>query len=323
MEWNKYTIRTTAEGTEPICALLLNSGINGMEIDDPAEREEFFNTPSPDWDYVEDALTKYDDPDVKVIFYLSDNPYGAELLMSVKDGLARLKGESLGLNLGSLALESETGLDDEVWLNKWKEYYKPFPVGEKLYIKPLGEEGNPNGRITVKINPGNVFGTGLHRSTQLCLEQLEKHIKPGYRVADLGCGSGILAITALLLGAEHAFAVDIDKNAETAVRENAAQNGIDKSRLTFRAGNILTDGSLKDEIAKGGCRVAVANIVADVINAIAKDVYNLLDKGGIFISSGIIKDRMHETTAAVEAAGFKIISIGTRDEWCQITAEKR
>lgn len=322
MKWNKYVIRTTSEGTEPLCALLLNSGINGMEIDDPAERLDFFNTPSPDWDYAEDALKEADDPDVKVIFYLSDNPYGAELLLSVKEGLNRLKENSFGLDLGSLELESETGLNDEIWLNKWKEYYKPFTVGEKLLVVPAWEETPSADRITLKINPGNVFGTGLHQSTQLCLEELERYIKPGMYAADLGCGSGILGICALLLGAEGVFSVDIDKNAEKSVYENAEINGIDKSRLTFKAGNIVTDEALKTEISQKGCQVVAANIVADVINGIAPDVYKILDKGGIFISSGIIKDRLNETVEAIENAGFKIKETATKNEWSRITAEK-
>ncbi len=323
MEWNKTIVKTTAEGVEAVCGALMEAGISGVEIDDPKEREEYFNTPSPDWDYFEEELTKNKGEDVRVIFYLSANPYGEELLLAVKEGINRLKGQDFGLNLGSLEIERETNLDDEIWLNKWKEFYKPFNVGEKLYVKPVWEEADSTERITLTINPGNVFGTGLHQTTRLCMEQLEKYVTPESKILDLGCGSGILSIVSLLLGGERAFAVDIDENAADVAYENAALNGIGRDRYYAASGDVLSDREITEKIGENNFDIVVANIVADVIIGLAPTAYRAVKEGGVFISSGIIKDRLPEVISAVEKCGFIITGTFVKDEWCAVTAEKR
>ncbi len=322
MEWNKATVRTTQEGCEAVCAVLMEAGIVGMEIDDPLQKKHYFETPSETWDYVEEGLLKITDEDVKVIFYISANPYGDELLLAVREGIARLKASDSGLDLGSLEIETENDLDDERWLNKWKEYYKPFNMGEKLLIKPIWEDAPKTDRTVLTINPGNLFGTGLHQTTALCLETIEKYVKPGFKVLDLGCGSGILSIASLLLGAESAFACDIDENAETAAYENAANNGIGKDRYYVTSGNILSDDELIEKIGTDKYDLVLANIVADIIIEIAPKAYAQLKSGGIFISSGIIKDRLDEVKRAIKAQGFNILKTRIKDEWCSITARK-
>lgn len=323
MNWNKYTIRTSPVGTEAVCALLMEVGINGMEIDDPFERMEYLATPSPSWDYAEDSLKEMTDTDVKVIFYLSENPYGAEMLINVKNGIDRLKENTFGLDMGKLSLENEDGLDDQVWLNKWKEFYKPFNVGDRLCVRPDWEEIPDTDRIILTINPGNVFGTGLHQTTKLCMGQLEKYVRKGMEVLDLGCGSGILAVTALLLGAWHAFGVDIDKNAINTAYENAALNNIGKDRLYVTSGNVISDTSLQKEIGEDKYDIVVANIVADVIIAISPNVFKEIKTGGTFISSGIIKERLEEVKTAIMSSGFDITDTNILEDWCCITAVKR
>ncbi|MCD8090816.1 MAG: 50S ribosomal protein L11 methyltransferase [Clostridiales bacterium] len=322
MEWNKTVIKTTPEGVEAVCGALMEAGISGVEIDNPFEREEYFETPSETWDYFEEKLTENKGGDVKVIFYLSANPYGEELLLSVKENINRLKGQDFGLDMGSLEIERENNLDDGIWLNKWKEFYKPFNVGERLYVKPVWEDGKPEGRITLIINPGNVFGTGLHQTTRLCMEQLEKYVTPESKILDLGCGSGILSIVSLLLGGKSAFAVDIDENAVDVAYENAELNGIGKDRYYVTSGNVLTDDNLIEEIGENRWDVVVANIVADVIIDLAPTAYKAVKPGGSFISSGIIKDRLNEVISALEESGFKITGTYLKDEWCAVTAEK-
>ncbi|MCD8214952.1 MAG: 50S ribosomal protein L11 methyltransferase [Clostridiales bacterium] len=323
MEWNKTLIRTTAEGVEAVCGALMEAGIAGVEIDDPAEREEYFETPSQDWDYFDETLAKTEDRDVKVIFYTSANPYGEELMASVRDNISRLKARDFGLEMGSLKIERENNLDDKVWLNKWREFYKPFNVGERLYVKPVWEEtAAPEERITLTINPGNVFGTGLHQTTRLCMERLEKYVTPGSRILDLGCGSGILSIVSLLLGGKFAFAVDIDENAVDVAYENAALNGIGKDKYYVTSGDVLSDSDLIEEIGENSFDIAAANIVADVIIGIAPAAYRAVKPGGVFISSGIIKDRLSEVVSALEESGFVITDTSVKDEWCALTAEK-
>lgn len=322
MNFSKYTIRTTREGTEAVCAALMGEGINGVEIDDPYQRAEFLATPSPSWDYAEEGLNDMSDTDVKVIFYLSENPWGKDLLINVKNALERLKKMDLGINVGKLSLESCEGLNDEVWLSKWKEFYKPFNVGEKLCIRPDWEDVPDTDRIILTINPGNVFGTGLHQTTKLCLKQLEKNVTYGMEAIDLGCGSGILSAAAILLGAKHVFAADIDENAVTTAYENAGLNGIGRDRLYVTSGDILTDVSLREQIGENKYDIAAANIVADIIIPISPFVYKLLKSGGIFISSGIIKERLDEVKSAITASGFEIAETDILEDWCCITAIK-
>ncbi|MCD7776941.1 MAG: 50S ribosomal protein L11 methyltransferase [Clostridiales bacterium] len=323
MERNKTLIRTTAQGAEAVCGALMEAGINGVEIDDPRERAEYFETPSQDWDYFEDKLTESEDNDVKVIFYTSANPYGEELLLAVRENINRLKSSDFGLDLGSLEIERENNLDDDIWLNKWKEFYKPFNVGDKLYVKPVWEEAAPTDRITLTINPGNVFGTGLHQTTRLCMERLEKYVAPESKILDLGCGSGILSIVSLLLGGKSAFAVDIDENAVDVAYENAALNGIGRDRYYVTSGDVLSDSRLTEEIGENSFDIVVANIVADVIIGIAPAAYRAVKPGGVFISSGIIKDRLDEVISALKESGFIITDTSVKDEWCALTAEKR
>ncbi len=322
MEWNKATVRTTQEGCEAVCAALMEAGITGMEIDDPLQKKRYFETPSETWDYVEEGLLDIKDEDVKVIFYISANAYGDEMLLAVRDGINRLKSSDSGLDLGSLEIETENSLDDKEWLNKWREFYKPFNMGEKLLIKPVWEETPKTDRTVLTINPGNLFGTGLHQTTGLCLESIEKYVKKDAEVLDLGCGSGILSIAALLLGAKSAFACDIDENAETAAYENAEINGIGKDRYHVASGNILADEELVSSMGDNKYDLVLANIVADIIKEISPAAFSKLKSGGIFISSGIIKDRLDEVIKAEEESGFIICETHIRDEWCSITARK-
>ena len=212
-------------------------------------------------------------------------------------------------------------MNDEEWLNKWKEFYKPFNVGDKLLVKPVWEEvPDENGRIIFNINPGHVFGTGLHQTTQLCMVQLEKYAASGAEVLDLGCGSGILSIVSLLLGAEHACAVDIDANAVKTAYENAELNGIGKDRYYVVSGNVIEDDRLSDELGYEKYDIVVANIIADVIIAMSSVVAKKIKKSGVFIASGIIRDRVEDVYEALRNNGFEIIDTSYKDEWISVTS---
>lgn len=324
MEWTEVKIYTTTEGIEPVSAVLLESGITGIQVEDDNELKQYLETSSEFWDYVDEELMNKPPEETRLIIYVSDNPYGAEMLMHVREALERLKGMDIGIDLGRLEIETKENLNDEVWLNKWRDFYKPFNVGKRLLVKPVWEEvENPEGRVVFNINPGHVFGTGLHQTTQLCMTQLEKYITDTSVVADLGCGSGILSIISLLLGAKSAFAVDIDANAVKTAYENAELNGVDKSRYYVTSGNVIDDEKLQAEMGFEKYDVVVANIIADVICAISPLVPRLLKADGIFISSGIIRERVQDVYDAFEANGLEVVETLYKDEWVSITGKRK
>lgn len=323
MEWTEVKIYTTTEGIEPVTAVLMDCGINGIQVEDDNEMKEYLTTSSTYWDYVDEELLNKPAEETKITVYVSDNPYGEEILLHIREAVSNLKNIDTGLDLGSLEIKTKSELNDEEWLNKWKDYYKPFAIGKRIFIKPVWEDCEvPDGRVVFNINPGHVFGTGLHQTTQLCMLELEKYINESSVVADLGCGSGILSIISLLLGAKSAFAVDIDANAIKTAYENAELSGVDISRYYVTSGNVIGDKELQDEIGYNKYDVVVANIIADVICAVSPVVPVQLKKGGVFIASGIIKDRMQDVYDALNKCGLKVINTETKDEWVCITSVK-
>ena len=203
---------------------------------------------------------------------------------------------------------------DSDWENNWKQFYKPMEIGERLLVVPEWEQAQEDGRVKLVLNPGLTFGTGSHATTRLCLQALEQHIHGGEKVLDLGCGSGILSIAALLLGAKDAFACDIDDKCVGVAYENAALNGVGKEHYTVRAGDVLSDKKLQKEFG-GDYDVIVANIVADVIIALAPQVGKLLKKGGVFLCSGIIDDRADEVREKLVEAGWTIEETRSSEGW--------
>ena len=317
MDWIKVTIYTTSDGIEPVTGRLYQLGITGLEIEDEQDFKDFLENNKQYWDYVDDELIKEKQGETKDSAYVSDNPAGYEMLSAIRAGMAELKSLDPAGSFGRL--ETETlSLNEEDWANNWKKYFHPMEIGEKLLIKPEWEElPEPSDRIVFNVNPGMTFGTGSHYTTQLCIEALEKYIEPGAKMLDLGCGSGILSIISLLLGASEATAVDIDPNAVDVAYENAARNNADKSKYHVFAGNILTDEALQSKI-DGKYDVVAANIVADVIIGLAPAARRYMKDGGVFITSGIIEDRAGDVKAALAECGFDIVDVKQRKDWVAI-----
>ncbi len=323
MQWIETNIYTTTEGIEPLCGRLYAVGLNGVQIKDAADFNDFIENETQYWDYIDESLEPLKSCETCVTVYLTDDADGRELLSHIRGTVAELKALDTNGIFGRLTIEL-SGINEEDWANNWKQYYKPFTLGQKLLIKPEWETLDPAvaaDKIVLSMNPGHLFGTGTHHSTQLCMVELEKYIKPGNRVLDLGCGSGILSILALLLGADSAVAVDIDPAAPVTAMENLAMNGISPDRYRVLVGNVIDDTALRAEIG-GNYDVVVANIVADVIIAMSQTAYAQTARGGVFITSGIIGPRGDEVKAAITAAGFEIVSVHEQSDWLCITARK-
>ena len=323
MQWIEANIYTTTEGIEPLCGRLYAVGLNGVQIKDAADFNDFIENETQYWDYIDESLEPLKTCETCVTVYLTDDADGRELLSHIRGTVAELQVLDSDGRFGRLAIEL-SGINEEDWANNWKKYYKPFCLGQKLLIKPEWEEldeAERAGKVVLSMNPGHLFGTGTHHSTQLCMVELEKYVQAGDRVLDLGCGSGILSILTLLLGAESATAVDIDPAAPATAGENLSLNGLDPARYRVLVGNVIDDEALRAEIG-GEYDVVVANIVADVIIAMSAAAYAQTKRGGIFITSGIIAPRGDEVKAALTAAGFEIIDVHEQSDWLCITAKK-
>lgn len=318
MDWIKVTIYTSAEGIEGVTGRLYQLGITGLEIEDEQDFLGFLENNKQYWDYVDEELMKQKHTETKVSCYVSNDMNGNELLIAIRDSMKEMKDLDDDNSYGRLEVEIEN-TSTEDWANNWKKYFHPMEVGEKILIKPEWEElTEPTDRLVFNINPGMSFGTGSHYTTQLCIEALEKYIKPGIKMLDLGCGSGILSILSLMLGAKEAVAVDIDPNAVDTAYENAQMNNIGREHYKVLSGNVVTDKDIQDIISQDKYEVVAANIVADVIIGLAPKAREYMKEGGVFITSGIIEGRQDEVKEALEENGFEIVDIRNRKDWYSI-----
>lgn len=312
MEWLEVSIEAH-KGTEALSDLLEGMGVSGLVIEDGNDFEKFMDENRQYWDYVDDELSRTMQGKSLVKFYLSAD----------EDGRAELSRLTSELKPKGY-VPSVKNVRDEDWENNWKQYYKPVKVGEKLLIVPEWEEApEAEGRSILRLNPGLIFGTGTHPTTRMCLERLERYAPTAEAVLDLGCGSGILSIAALCLGARMAVGCDIDDKAPDIVMENAALNHIGSDIYTVYAGDVLKSRSLRSNIGARKYDLVLANIVSDVIIALVGDAAQWVKPEGRFICSGIIDGREDEVRAAVEAAGFEILDHGHVEDWHCYMAQLR
>ncbi len=311
MKWLALHIDTSPAGLEPVSDMLGDLGIEGLVIEDEGDFRQFLENNQQYWDYVDEELDRSMAGKCRITFYVEDNDTGFASVAAVRIAMAELK--KAHPEYAPLLLTMD-GVEDADWENNWKAFYKPMEIGERLIVIPDWETADPKGRVALRLNPGLTFGTGSHATTRLCLTALEKLVKPGTRVLDLGCGSGILSIAALLLGADRAYACDIDEKAVDVAYENAALNGVDSTRYTVRAGDVTSDSRLRADMG-GEYDIVVANIVSDVIIAIAPSVRPLMREGGVFITSGIIDDRADEVRGKLEENGFRVLEANHSEGW--------
>ena len=311
MQWLELKIDTTPVGLTPVSDLVEGLGVTGLVIEDEGDFHDFLEHNHQYWDYVDEELMEAKRGICRITFYVSADDEGMDTVAKVRIALSELKKQRS--DCGSLTMEMAQ-VDDADWENNWKQFYKPMEIGERLIVVPEWESAKTHGRIPLILNPGLTFGTGSHATTRLCLTALEKHVAAGDRVLDLGCGSGILSIAALLLGAKHAFACDIDEKCVDVAYENAALNGIGKDRYTVRWGDVLSDKQLQKEMGEKYDIIA-ANIVSYVIIGLAPQVRPFLKAGGLFLTSGIIDTRAAEVAEKLRAAGWEIVEERNSEGW--------
>ncbi len=322
MNWTQVDIYTSTEGIDILCAELMSLGIRGFSIKDAEDFNEFLENKDGKWDYIDEDLMGMSHCESCVTVYLPEDSQGAETLQQIRELLSRMKSLDSENSWGRLEAEL-SGIREEDWANNWKQYFKPFTVGSKLLIKPSWEECTPEeGRATLEIDPASSFGTGQHHTTRLCLELMEQCVEDGMKLLDLGCGSGILFIGGMLLGAKSAFAVDIEENASRIAKENAEKNNLPEDKYTVRCGNILADGSLIEEIGTG-YDIICANIVADVLKAMAPIFPKFLKNEGILIISGIISERKEEVVDTVVSCGFEVLEAREKEGWAAVKLRLR
>lgn len=317
MKWNKYTIETTTEAEDFVSSMLSDLGIEGVEIEDNTQL-----SPEDTAKMFIDFLPELppDEGIGKVSFYLEEEKDHEEILKQVREGLEELR---MFVEVGSGRI-TESQTEDVDWINNWKEFFHSFTIDDIL-IKPTWEklEDADKDKILIEIDPGVSFGTGKHETTQLCIRQLSKYIKEKDEVLDVGCGSGILSIVSLKLGAGHVTGTDIDDACLTSTYENMEVNHLDKSLGTFYVGNLIDDTKLQETVGTEKYDIVVANILADVIIPMAPVIPDRLKEGGIFITSGIIDFKEQEVKEAIERTGLVVTEITHQGEWVSITAKKQ
>ena len=316
MKWNKFTIKTTTQAEDFLSAMLDGLGIEGIEIEN--------NVPLKEADMAKmfiDFLPQLppDEGISYVSFYLEDGKDHSALLNQVMDGIEWQR-QFMDVGEGSITTCDTEDID---WQNNWKSYFHAFSI-ENILIKPTWEtlEREDRDKILIEIDPGISFGTGKHETTQLCIRQLLKYVNGSPEVLDVGCGSGILSIVALKLGASSVTGTDLDENCMVSTAENMRLNHLQEGLGTFYVGNLIDDMALQKKVGTNRFDIVVANILADVIIPMAEVIPARLKKGGIFITSGIIDFKEDEVKRAIEDVGLKIVEINRDGEWVNITARK-
>ena len=315
MQWLEISIYTTHAGIEPVSGRLELLGIPGVMVIDKEDFDEFVEHNLRAWDMVdEELLRKHRAAETCVRAYISKIPENEELLREVRASVAELKEYDKEGVFGRLEIRTDV-LEEEDWQNGWKQYYKPLRIGSRVLIKPSWEEADiKENEVVVELDPGMAFGTGTHETTHMCVLLLEQYLEPGKTVLDIGTGSGILAITCGKLGAGKVRGTDIDPLAVKVARENVARSGL-SDRISVAEGDLV-------EAADGTYDIVVANIIADIIRVLAPKVPPFIAPGGIFIASGIIKDKYEAVKEAVASAGLTVIEEKEMNEWCALVAKK-
>ncbi|WP_195937813.1 50S ribosomal protein L11 methyltransferase [Romboutsia sp. 1001713B170131_170501_G6] len=310
MKWTEITIKTSTEAVEAITNILYEHNVGGVSIEDPKDFK-FQKKNEFDWDFVEEEIFNSGYDGVIIKTYITEERDVSEDIRSIKERIDGLK--EFGIDVGEAIVELSY-VDEEDWANEWKNYYKPTKIGEKIVVKPTWEEYEADDEdLIIELDPGMAFGTGTHETTSMCIRELEKYVKPESKVFDIGCGSGILAIAAAKLGAKDVLAVDLDEVAVKVSKENIELNNVSES-VTALHGNLM-------EVVTDKADIVVANIIADIIKLLAKDIKNFMKDDAVFISSGIIHAKVDEVKEALVSNGLEIVYVESLGEWNAIVSK--
>ena len=316
MRWNKFRLKTTTEAEDLVSSMLMDLGIEGVEIEDKvpltqADKEQMFVDILPQ--------IERDDGIAYLSFYLEEDVDKEEMLAKVRNEFEAMRAYA---NVGEGTIE-ESQTEDLDWVNNWKQYFHQFYVDDILII-PSWEKVKPEDedKMIIHIDPGTAFGTGMHETTQLCIRQLKKHVTKETRILDVGCGSGILGMLALKFGAAYSVGTDLDPCAIDATYENMEVNGITRDQYEVMIGNIIDDKEVQDKVGYDKYDIVVANILPDVLVPLTPVILNQLKKGGVYITSGIIDDKEDTVVEAVKAAGLEVLEVTYQGEWVSVTARK-
>lgn len=306
MEWTELTVKVNHKDSDTAADIVSFAAEGGIYVEDYSALEDDVHEVLP-WAMIDDELLEKDRENVLIHIYVKPESNPVEVKAFLQERLSACK----------IPHEIQLVLKEEdEWLNNWRQYYQPIEVGEKLLIQPVFKEEAPESdRVVIRIEPGLAFGTGNHESTRLCLEAVEDYVKTGDKVLDIGCGSGILSIASVLLGAESAFGADIDATAVRIANENGALNGV-QDKFSAKCGDLT-------EHAKGKYNLVLANIVADVIINLTDNVADYMEDGAVFVMSGIIDTREQDVLDALSKNGFNIIRRKTQNGWVCLVAEHK
>ena len=313
MKWTEVLIKVDPQAVEAVTDILYGLGAQGVAIDEPVDVQKL-REDELYWDYIDEKLLENDTEETKIMAYFSEEETNLpEKIAVIKEKIRNLT--EFGLSIGSGTVEL-SNVNQEDWESAWKQYFKPVHVTDRIVVKPEWEEDSPQeGEIVIEIDPGMAFGTGTHETTSMCINQIEKNLKAGDRVIDIGSGSGILSMAAVLLGAEKATGVDLDPVAVRVALENVELNNL-QDKIEILHGN-LTD------VIREKADIVVANIMADIILILLEDVREFIKDDGLFISSGIIQEKRAAVEARLLEKNFSIVEVETKGEWCAITAQKK
>ena len=316
MKWNKFRLKTTTESEDIVSSMLMDLGIQGIEIEDKipltqSDKEQMFVDILPE--------IEADDGVAYISFYLEEDEDKEEVLANVKKELEEMRAYT---NVGACTIE-ESQTEDVDWVNNWKQYFHQFYVDDVLII-PSWEEVKPEDedKMIIHIDPGTAFGTGMHETTQLCIRQIRKYVTPDTTILDVGCGSGILGMLALKFGAKYSVGTDLDPCAIDATYENMEVNGITKEQYEVMIGNIIDDKEVQDKVGYEKYDIVVANILADILVPLTPVILHQLKTGGIYITSGIIDAKEETVVKAVKEAGLEVLEVTYQGEWVSVTARK-
>jgi len=314
MNWTEVIIKTTTPGSDIIAEVFYEAGMSGTVIEDRSDIA-IYQKPEGIWDYIDEDILDDMDPDVLVKGYLPDDEKLHDRIQYIQDRIRYLKSIELDeIDLGKCSIAFNQ-VKDEDWATSWKKYYKPIKIGKLIVIKPTWETyTKKEDEVIIELDPGMAFGTGTHETTMMCIQLIEKYLKTGDKVIDVGCGSGVLSLVAAKLGAETCLAVDFDTFAVKITRENVILNKLE-DKVIAKESNLLDHITVHADII-------IANIIADVIMKLSNSVYEHLKNDGIFIASGIIKDRTTDVENVLYKDGFQVIEMLSMGEWVAFAFRK-